>query len=215
MNNKPHSYNYFNTAFTRSVNNIQQSKVDQAKTLLAEVAKLSDEDLKRRGFKMGEPSFISHLNLAVWANRATLSLEEAVSLLRLVPLLAKTARDTTHRVTIFATHMLKDALKEEKSPDLQEAYTSLIRSAGAVCFKGRMREGLEANLSKQEYELLTHFVEKTSEFKDNQDRVAGRQKKNHVALKDFMAEAPNAICIASHQSIMRLPKDEFAYVRKD
>ena len=208
------NYPGFNTAVKRGFKEVKQSEVDQAKSLLAEVSKLSDEDLKKRGLKMGEPLLINRLNSNVALNKSMLSVDEAVSLLRLVPFLAKNSKNSAHTTTLVATPIVKQALQEKPSKAFEDFYKSIICSAGAVCFKGKMRCGLSAEIQKQEYELLAPFVKGTDEFKADQQRVVNRQRHKCSAIPTIK-EAPYAVCISSHKSIDHLPKDEFAYVRKD
>ena len=173
---------------------------DKVHQYLSSLESLSDEDLLKREIKAEENRLLGNFVSTV----STVSLGDAKTLLRLLPVLAGNSRTTTHRIAMLAGGVVRKAHDTTEVEVDKSVYAKILKQAGRVCFRTGMRVGGE--IQDRERILFGQFVKDTKEFESYKDC---QQRKNKTIPS--VAEPVQVACLGSKRSCARYFDDQMGY----
>jgi len=159
---------------------------------LAEIGRLSNEELKERGLKIGEAQKVNHFLSAVSRGESTCLPKQATTLLRLTPLLLERGSNTVHFVLMSAAPRVIDAY--QKATDLEEkrTYADAIKTAGMISVSRRLGATTHDNRVK-EFQMFEPFIGETPEYREAKEKFMKRNRIGRIALNSVGKQAESAV----------------------
>ena len=167
------------------------NEIISAITFLDQIGKLTDEELKKRDLKIGETQKINHFLGAVWCRESTLLPKQALTLLRLTPLLIERGSNTVHQVILTATPKVLEAYGKVTDLAEKKQYADVIKTAGRVCMDRRLGATLHENRVK-EFQMFESFIGETPEYQEAKARFLKRNRPSARLLMSVGQQAVNA-----------------------
>ena len=199
------SISKFGEAAVRGYKDADADCVAQAQQWLSSLAPLSDEALLKRGIQGEEVRLLAQM----CSIKTRFSVPEAVTVLRLLPVVADQSRTVTHRAASFAGLVVRQAYDAAQNPADKAVYADRLKQAGRICFRPNMRVGISGETQKQEYVLFGPFIQDTAEYKSFRTRAKQRAKGNPTIIKE-----PAVVSrVYSNQRASRYFDDFLAYAR--
>ncbi|MBR6412154.1 MAG: hypothetical protein IKS41_03210 [Alphaproteobacteria bacterium] len=161
---------------------------------LAEIGRLSNEELKERGLKIGEAQKVNHFLSAVSRGESTCLPKQATTLLRLTPLLLERGSNTVHFVLMSAAPRVIDAY--QKATDLEEkrTYADAIKTAGMISVSRRLGATTHDNRVK-EFQMFEPFIGETPEYREAKEKFMKRNRYSKTLLNSIGKQATGAVRI--------------------
>ena len=195
----------FGEAAVRGYKDVDADRADRAQQLLSSLAPLSDEDLLKREIKGEEVRLLAQ----ICSIKTRFSVPEAMTLLRLLPMVAGQSRTVTHRMASFAGTVVRQAYDTAQNTADKAVYADRLKQAGKLCFRPNMRIGINGETQKQEYDLFGPFIQDTAEYRSFRARAKQRAKGTPNLIKE-----PAVVSrVYSSQRTARYFDDYLAYAR--
>jgi len=149
---------------------------------------LSDEQLRQRDLQIGEPQKINHFLSAASIKEITITPSQAVTLLRLTPILLPKGSQTVHAAIALATPIVRESFSAATDLTEKRRLAGVLKQAGLVCMNKRLGPTSVENRSK-ELEWFKEFIGETPEYKAAKARYEYRHRSPSMALRDVGREA--------------------------
>ena len=197
----------FGGAVVKGFSQKGEDYIDQTHQFLTAFKTMSEENLLKQEIKGEEARMLAQL----CSSRTEMEVSDAMALLRLLPMMAKQSRTTTHGLACFAGKTVRRAHDTAKDDADKAAYAAILRQTGRLCFRSKMRPGTNKTQQQQECALFGPFIQDTEEYKSFQTRQCERAKGFAVAKN--AKEAADAMCVGSRRRYARFLNDEMGYAR--
>ena len=165
-------------------------EIIEAITFLTEVGNLNDEELNKRGLKIGETQKVNHFLDAVRVGESTCLPKQALTLTRLTPLLLKGGSNTVHRVLSDAVPRVLDMYQNATDLGEKRSLAEAIKAAGMVCVNRKLG-ATTREMREMELQMFEPFIGKTPEYQDAKTRFFRRSRHGSIALKDVGRQPEN------------------------
>jgi len=152
---------------------------------------LSDEQLRQRDLKIGEPQKINHFLVAANLREVTITPAQAVTLLRLTPILLPKGSQAVHSAIIAATPIVRESYAAATDLEEKRRLAGVLKQAGLVCMNKRLGPTSIDNRLR-EFEMFKDFVGETPEYRAAKARFEYRHRPHLTSLRDVAREAPVA-----------------------
>ena len=129
------------------------------------MGKLSDEALLKRDLQFGEAQKVNHFLSAVHEQQSNLLPEQAVTLMRLLPVLVTKGSQTVHAVILAMGPVVKQMYEQTTELDEKRRLAGVMKTSGMICV-GRRLASTSHESRKKELELFESFIGDTKEYKD-------------------------------------------------
>lgn len=131
--------------------------------LMNELGRLTDNALKKRDLRIGEPQKIYHFIRAVRSQQSTLLPKQAETLLRLTPVLLPKGSNLVHDVILTGAPLVKSLYEQATTLEDKKRYAAAMKTAGMICVNKRLGATSYEN-RKQEFALFKPFIGDTPEY---------------------------------------------------
>ena len=159
---------------------------------------LSDEQLRQRDLKIGEPQKINHFLVAAGLREVTITPAQAVTLLRLTPILLPKGSQAVHSVIAMATPIVRESYAAATDLEEKRRLAGVLKQAGLVCMHKRLGPtSIENRL--REFEMFKDFIGATPEYRSAKARFEYRHRPHLLSLRDVAREAPVASQVLTGQ----------------
>ena len=160
---------------------------------------LSDEQLRRRDLKIGEPQKVNHFLVAANLKELTVTPEQAVTLLRLTPILLPKGSQAVHSAVMVAAPIVKESFMQATDLSEKRRLADALKQSGLVCMNKRLGATTIENRLK-EFDLFKDFIGETPEYKAARARFEYRHRPHYVSIKSVGQEAVMAYSAAIHHT---------------
>ena len=162
--------------------------------LINSLCKLRKEDLLNREMKPGEVQKIYRFLAAVKEKKSTLLPSQALTLMKMTPVLFPLGKNIVHDIVQVAAPTVKSVYeqvtKTMQQPLTEEEYKKCLEglrsckdameTAGHVCMRRGM-DSLPSERRKAEFDIFGPFIGETPKFKENLAHFQARRKpRNHL-----------------------------------
>ena len=160
---------------------------------------LSDEQLRRRDLKIGEPQKINHFLVAANLKELTVTPEQAVTLLRLTPILFPKGSQAVHSAVMVAAPIVKESFMQATDLSEKRRLADALKQSGLVCMNKRLGATTIENRLK-EFDLFKDFIGETPEYRAARARFEYRHRPHYLSIKSVGKEAAIAYSAAIHHT---------------
>ena len=182
---------------------LTDAEIGSAISFINAMGKLSDEELRARDLQIGEPQQINHFLMAVINKQSTMLPEQAMTLLRLTPILLPKGSRTVHHVILTAGPRVKELFEQATELSDKKRYAEVLKTAGAVCMSRRLCS-IDRELREKEFALFKPFIGDTLAYKNARERFDARGIGPKSPLK--VGDAMNACKLPDFVNIARYSK---------